>query len=150
MKEKKWPNSSHHLWFSQSNETLLLGNGDTHTHRSKRFLAYSLSYSSFMFWLLVVIVFNQAGATVAWDLTVVGWDVMYKEEFVPEDDCSYKVLLQKPSRCGESIRNSFYVNEPGAIVITIDNKTRKKKRVLYRTKSKPTLPMYIFLKKWSM
>ena len=82
-----------------------------------------------------------------WDLSVVGWDVSYKEEFVPDDEGSYKILLQNQKRMGESVRNSFYISEPGKILITIHNGTFKKKRVLYRSKAKPTVPMYIFLKK---
>lgn len=34
----------------------------------------------------------------------------------------------------EPIRNSFANNEPGKIVVTIENNTYKKKRVLYRYK----------------
>lgn len=87
--------------------------------------------------------------TVIWDLTVVGWDVGYKEEFIPDDEGSYRVLLrnEKDKKGGESQRNSFYINEPGRIVITIDNLSLKKKNVFYRFKAKPTVPMYIFLKK---
>lgn len=87
--------------------------------------------------------------TILWDLTVVGWDVSYKEEFVPDDEGSYKVLLQihKEKKGGESVRNSFYIREPGKIVITIDNFMLKRKKVLYRYKTKPTVPMYVFLKK---
>ncbi|KAK3407160.1 patellin-4 [Eucalyptus grandis] len=88
----------------------------------------------------------EPGATVVWDLTVVGWDVSYKEEFVPEDEGSYKVLLQRSKKLSESVRNSYYINEPGELVITIRNPTFKKKRVLYRTKFKPTVPMYLFFK----
>lgn len=80
-----------------------------------------------------------------WELTVVGWDVSYKEEFVPDDECSYKILLQNKKRLGQCVRNSFYANEPGKIVITIENWTFKNKRVLYRSKSKLTVPVYRFL-----
>ena len=84
-----------------------------------------------------------------WDLTVVGWEVSYKEEFIPDDEGSYRILIQNQKRLimGESVRNSFYISEPGKILITIDNWTFKKKRVLYRSKAKPTtVPMYVFLK----
>ncbi|XP_031371777.1 patellin-4-like [Punica granatum] len=88
---------------------------------------------------------HEAGVTVAWDLTVVGWDsVSYKEEFIPDDECSYKILIRMMKRSDESMRNSFYISEPGKIMISIDNRTYKKKRVLYRTKTRPT--MYIFFK----
>ncbi|EPS68855.1 hypothetical protein M569_05915, partial [Genlisea aurea] len=36
---------------------------------------------------------NETGVTVTWDLTVVGCEVTYREEFVPDDDRSYKILL---------------------------------------------------------
>lgn len=82
-----------------------------------------------------------------WDLSVIGWDhVSYKEEFIPDDEGSYKILLQNQKRLGKSIRNSFYISEPGKIVITIDNKTFKKKTLIYRSKAKSTLPNYIVLK----
>lgn len=82
--------------------------------------------------------------TVVWDMTVVGWDVSYKEEFIPEDEGSYKILLEKGQKMGGSVRNSFYINEPGKIAITVGNATYKRKRVLYRFRSKPTVPMYVF------
>ncbi|XP_056170890.1 patellin-4-like [Syzygium oleosum] len=88
----------------------------------------------------------EAGATVVWDVTVVGWDVSYKEEFVPDDEGSYKVLLHMSKKLNKSVRNSYYINEPGELVITVRNPTFKKKRVLYRTKFKPTVPMYVFFK----
>ncbi|KAI3412837.1 CRAL-TRIO domain-containing protein [Psidium guajava] len=88
----------------------------------------------------------EAGATVVWDLTVVGWDVSYKEEFVPEDEGSYRVMLNRSKKLRESVRNSYYINEPGELLITVRNPTFKKKRVLYRTKFKPTVPMYVFFK----
>ncbi|XP_024022179.1 patellin-4 [Morus notabilis] len=89
---------------------------------------------------------SEAGLTMVWDLSVVGWDVTYKEEFIPDDEGSYKILLKNQKRMGENVRNSFYIREPGKILITIDNGTFKKKRVLYRSKAKPTIPMYIFFK----
>lgn len=87
--------------------------------------------------------------TLIWDVTVVGWDVVYKEEFVPEDEGSYIILLQNQKRVGDCIRNSFYINEPGKVVITVGNGTYKKKRMFYRSKATDsTLPMYIFWKKY--
>ncbi|RVX19081.1 Patellin-4 [Vitis vinifera] len=89
---------------------------------------------------------TEAGVTVVWDMTIVGWDVNYKEEFIPEDEGSYKILLEKYKKMGQSMRNSFYISEPGKIVITIENGTYKRKRVLYRFRSKPTVPMYVYFK----
>ncbi|XP_010262495.1 PREDICTED: patellin-4-like [Nelumbo nucifera] len=81
----------------------------------------------------------EAGVTLVWDLMVVGWDVTYKEEFIPHDECSYRVLIRQTKKLEESVRNSFYISEPGKILLTIDNDTFRKKRVLYRFKSKPTI-----------
>ncbi|MED6147277.1 hypothetical protein PIB30_042589 [Stylosanthes scabra] len=88
---------------------------------------------------------NEPGVTVTWDVTVLGWDVLYKEEFVPNDEGSYTILLQNQNRVGESIRNSFYINEPGKIVLTIENGNYKRRRMFYRSKSRITVPMFILL-----
>ncbi|XP_077229332.1 patellin-4-like [Tasmannia lanceolata] len=93
---------------------------------------------------IIEILVAEPGVTVVWDMTVVGWDVTYKEEFIPEDECSYRILIQGEKKMEESVRNSFYINEPGKVVLTIDNRTLKKKKILYRTKSKPTIPLYNF------
>ncbi|KAL6994797.1 hypothetical protein U1Q18_043091 [Sarracenia purpurea var. burkii] len=85
----------------------------------------------------------ETGVTVVWDVAVVGYEVNYKEEFIPDDDCSYNVLLQVEKKMRESVRNSFYIYEPGKIVITIHNGTTKKKKIFFRHKTKPTLPLYI-------
>ncbi|CAK9165655.1 unnamed protein product [Ilex paraguariensis] len=80
-----------------------------------------------------------AGTTLIWDLTVLGWEVNYKEEFVPTDDGSYTIIVQKGRRMGwqeGSVRNSFRNNEPGKVAFTIENASFKKKRVLYRFKTK--------------
>jgi phosphatidylinositol transfer protein SFH5 len=84
----------------------------------------------------------QPGETLVWDVSVVGWEVTYKEEFVPDDEGSYTVLIQKEKRLEETIRNSYYVSEPGKVLITIINRTVKKKRLFHRSKSKPTIPLY--------
>ncbi|ERN18752.1 patellin-4 [Amborella trichopoda] len=84
----------------------------------------------------------MAGFTFVWDVTVVGGEVSYKEEFIPEDEGSYIVLIQKEKKITtfeEPIRNSFHISEPGKVVITIDNSTFWKKKILYRTKSKRTV-----------
>lgn len=76
---------------------------------------------------------------------MVGFEVTYKEEFVPDDDCSYKILIQE-RKMGESIRNSFYIREPGKIVISIGNvSSYTKKKAFYRYKSRPSVPMYMFI-----
>ncbi|KAB1200941.1 Patellin-4 [Morella rubra] len=88
---------------------------------------------------------TEAGVTVVWDITIVGWEVSYKEEFIPDDEGSYRILVQNQKKMGESVRNSFYITEPGRILLTIENQNFKKKRVFYRAKTKPGGPMYIFL-----
>ncbi|KAL7151584.1 hypothetical protein ABFS83_04G041400 [Erythranthe nasuta] len=88
----------------------------------------------------------EAGVTVTWDVTVVGYEVAYREEFIPDDDCSYKILLQD-KKMGESIRNSFYIREPGKIVITVVNGSYAKKKAFYRYKSRPIVPMFMFINK---
>ncbi|XP_058197000.1 patellin-4 [Rhododendron vialii] len=82
---------------------------------------------------------TEVGATFIWDLTVLGWEVNYKEEFVPLDEGSYSIIVQKTRKMssnGEPIRNTFRTNEPGKIVLTIENCSSKKKKVLYRYKTK--------------
>ncbi|ESR62076.1 hypothetical protein CICLE_v10015053mg [Citrus x clementina] len=81
----------------------------------------------------------EIGTTITWDLTVLGWEVSYKEEFVPTDEGSYTIIVQKGKKMGSHegpIRNTFKNNEAGKLVLTIDNASSKKKRVLYRYKTK--------------
>ncbi|KAM3355957.1 patellin-4 [Capsicum galapagoense] len=89
---------------------------------------------------------KEVEVTITWDLTVMGNEVIYKEEFIPDDDCSYRVLVQEDKKMVESVRNSFHIREEGKIVITIDNPTYKKKTAFYRYKTKPSVPMYMYLK----
>ncbi|CAK9141100.1 unnamed protein product [Ilex paraguariensis] len=80
----------------------------------------------------------EVGTTFIWDLAVLGWEVKYKEEFVPTDEGSYTIIVQKGKKIGTNdgpIRNTFKTNEPGKIVLTIENtSTKKKKKVFYRHK----------------
>ncbi|KAJ9139600.1 hypothetical protein P3X46_030320 [Hevea brasiliensis] len=81
----------------------------------------------------------EAGNTLIWDLTVSGWEVNYKEEFVPTDEGSYTIIVQKGRRItwqDGTVRNSFTNKEPGKVVITIENGAFKKKRILYRYKTR--------------
>lgn len=78
---------------------------------------------------------EQVGNTLLWDLTVLGWEVNYKEEFVPCDEGSYTVIVQKGKKMGSQegpTRNTFRNNEPGKMILTVENSSNKKKRVLYR------------------
>lgn len=70
---------------------------------------------------------------------MLGWEVNYKEEFVPTDEGSYTIIVKKEKKMGpqeEAVRNSFKNYEPGKVVLTIENNTFKKKKVLYRYKAK--------------
>ncbi|KAL0534732.1 hypothetical protein IC582_029025 [Cucumis melo] len=81
----------------------------------------------------------QGESNLIWDLTVVGWEVNYKEEFVPTDEGSYTIIVQKGKKMSgneEPVRNSFRNSEPGKIVLTVENFSNKRKRVLYRFKTK--------------
>lgn len=72
-------------------------------------------------------------------MTVLAWEVHYKEEFVPYDEGSYSILIQKERKLTheeKTVCNSFKNNEPGKVVLTIDNFTYKKKKALYRYKIK--------------
>ncbi|KDP34841.1 hypothetical protein JCGZ_09129 [Jatropha curcas] len=82
---------------------------------------------------------GEVGATLLWDLTVLGWEVNYKEEFVPNDEGSYTIIIQKNKKMSsteEPVRNTFKNTELGKIVLTVENNSGKKKRVLYRYKTK--------------
>ncbi|KAL6197064.1 hypothetical protein ACLB2K_032677 [Fragaria x ananassa] len=77
-------------------------------------------------------------STLVWDVSILGWEVNYKEEFVPSDEGSYTIIVQKKKKTGANegpIRNTFRSNEPGKVVLTIENTSSKKKRVLYRHKT---------------
>ncbi|XVF87932.1 hypothetical protein PTKIN_Ptkin19aG0008400 [Pterospermum kingtungense] len=82
----------------------------------------------------------KAGSVIMWDLVVLGWEVSYKEEFIPNDEKSYTIVVQKEKKLGiqeGSIRNSFKNNEPGKIILVIGNSAFKtKKRAFYRYKIK--------------
>ncbi|GKV09145.1 hypothetical protein SLEP1_g20689 [Rubroshorea leprosula] len=92
---------------------------------SKHTVEYSVSEKSVLFW----------------ELRVVGWDVSYGAEFVPSAEDGYTVIVSKTRKVNPVdepvISDSFKVGEPGKIVLTIDNQTSKKKKLLYRSKTKP-------------
>ncbi|CAN6932624.1 unnamed protein product [Brassica oleracea] len=77
----------------------------------------------------------------SWELRVLGADVSYGAQFEPTTEGSYAVIVSKNRRIESTdepvITESFKVGEPGKIVITIDNQTSKKKKVLYRFKTLP-------------
>ncbi|KAI3807065.1 hypothetical protein L1987_22986 [Smallanthus sonchifolius] len=79
--------------------------------------------------------------TLVWEARVVGYEVTYGAEFVPVE--GYTVIVQKSRKVAAStdepvICGSFKCGEPGKVVLTFDNQTSKKKKVLYRSKIKVT------------
>merc|ERR1712183_780921 len=75
----------------------------------------------------------EAGTTLIWDLIILGWEVNYKEEFVPSHEESYSLIIQRGRKMvGQegSIRNSFKNKEPGKVVLIVENLSFKKIRVL--------------------
>ncbi|KAL6512131.1 Patellin-3 [Orobanche gracilis] len=84
---------------------------------------------------------TEAG-TLVWEVRVVGWDVSYGAEFVPSAEGGYTWIVQKYRKIGPAdkqvISCSFKTGETGKVVLIIDNKTSKKKVLLYRSKAKPS------------
>ncbi|CAI9786694.1 unnamed protein product [Fraxinus pennsylvanica] len=82
------------------------------------------------------------GCTLVWEARVVGWDVSYGAEFVPSAEGGYTWIIQKSRKIGpadEPISScSFKIGEPGKVVLTFDNQTSKRKKLLYRSKTKPS------------
>ncbi|EOY17339.1 hypothetical protein QUC31_001426 [Theobroma cacao] len=76
-----------------------------------------------------------------WELRVVGWDVNYGAEFVPSAEDGYTVIVSKTRKVTTAdeavISDSFKTGDPGKVVLTVDNQTSKKKKLLYRSKTKP-------------
>jgi hypothetical protein len=74
---------------------------------------------------------------------VIGWEVSYGAEFVPSNEESYTVIVQKARKVASSeepvLCNSFKISEPGKVVLTIDNPSSRKKKLLYRLKTKSSL-----------
>ncbi|XP_062025467.1 patellin-3-like [Rosa rugosa] len=84
---------------------------------------------------------SESGVLV-WEVRVLAWDVSYGAEFVPSAEDAYTIILQKTRKVAPSdepvISNSFKIGEPGKVVLTIDNQSSKKKKLLYRSKTKPS------------
>ncbi|XP_014494493.1 patellin-3 [Vigna radiata var. radiata] len=78
---------------------------------------------------------------IVWELRVVGWEVSYNAEFKPDAKDAYTVVIQKATKMSPTdepvVSNSFKVGELGKLLLTIDNPTLKKKRLLYRFNIKP-------------
>ncbi|CAL9066348.1 patellin-3-like [Musa acuminata AAA Group] len=75
-----------------------------------------------------------------WELRVLGWDVNYRAEFVPRAEDGYTVIVQKSRKMVVTdepvVKDSFKIGEAGKVVLTVDNTTSKKKKLLYRYKTK--------------
>ncbi|KAL8464952.1 hypothetical protein ACS0TY_034441 [Phlomoides rotata] len=86
----------------------------------------------------VEIIINEK-CTLIWELRVVGWEVSYCAEFVPKH--GYTVLIQKTKKMAPNdepvVSDIFTVSDLGKILLTIDNPTSKKKKLLYRFKVVP-------------
>ncbi|XP_071711002.1 patellin-3-like [Rutidosis leptorrhynchoides] len=76
-----------------------------------------------------------------WELRVVGWEVSYSAEYVPNNESNYSINIQKPKKVSPTdepvISHSFKIKELGKLLLTIDNPTSKKKTLLYRFKVDP-------------
>ena len=79
--------------------------------------------------------------TIVWELRVVGWEVSYSAEYIPNAEGEYTVVIQKPKKMAPTdepvVTNSFKIGELGKIVLAIDNPTSKRKIFVYRFKVKP-------------
>ncbi|MCE3216129.1 Patellin-3 [Datura stramonium] len=88
----------------------------------------------------VEIIVNEK-CIIVWELRVLGWEVTYSAEYVPNTDSGYTVNIQKPRKMSAGdepvVSSSFKIVELGKILLTIDNPTSKKKKLLYRFMDKP-------------
>ncbi|GER37849.1 Sec14p-like phosphatidylinositol transfer family protein [Striga asiatica] len=88
----------------------------------------------------VEIIVNEK-CTLVWELRVVGWEVSYSAEYVPNAERAYTVIIQKSRKMLPTdepvVSNSFSISELGKILLTVDNPTSKKKKLLYRYKVMP-------------
>lgn len=70
-----------------------------------------------------------------------GWEVSYSAEYVPNAERGYTVIIQKTRKMLPTdepvVSSSFNVTELGKILLTIDNPSAKKKKLLYRFKVLP-------------
>ncbi|VFR00818.1 unnamed protein product [Cuscuta campestris] len=79
-------------------------------------------------------------STLAWEVRVIGWDVSYGAEFVPAAEGAYTIIIEKPRKIGpvdETILSNTYNTEcAGKVVLIFENQTSKRKKLLYRSKTK--------------
>ncbi|KAL8477259.1 hypothetical protein ACS0TY_029520 [Phlomoides rotata] len=69
--------------------------------------------------------------TLVWGVRVIGWEVSYGAEFVP----SAEEIEEDWGDDEQVLSCSFKIGEPGKVVLTFDNQTSKKKKLLYRSKN---------------
>ncbi|KAL8044976.1 hypothetical protein ABFX02_08G081900 [Erythranthe guttata] len=85
---------------------------------------------------------TQGCCVVSWEASVVGWEVRYGAEFVPSAENGYTIIIQKMRKINNNggndqvIRSNYSVGEPGKLILTIHNFTSRKKKLLYRFKTK--------------
>lgn len=77
-----------------------------------------------------------------WEARVIGWDVSYGAEFVPSAEGGYTIIVEKSRKIAAAdetvITNNYTTLEPGKVVLTFDNQTSKRKKLVYRSKTKPS------------
>lgn len=65
----------------------------------------------------------------------------YSAEYVPRTEGSYTVILHKAKKMSPTdepvISMSYKITELGKLLLTVDNSTSKKKKLLYRFKVEP-------------
>lgn len=61
---------------------------------------------------------------------------------MPSAEGSYTVIVSKTRKIAPIdepvISDTYKIGEPGKVVLTVDNQSSKKKKLLYRSKTKPT------------
>ncbi|KAJ8541789.1 hypothetical protein K7X08_002605 [Anisodus acutangulus] len=75
-----------------------------------------------------------------WEARVVGWDVSYGAEYVPSAEGGYTIIIEKSRKVAAAdetvITNNYKATEAGKVVLTFDNQTSKRKKLVYRSKTK--------------
>ncbi|XP_055833993.1 patellin-3-like [Solanum dulcamara] len=81
-------------------------------------------------------------SNLVWEARVIGWDVSYGAEFVPSAEGGYTIIVEKSRKIAATdetvITNNYMALEPGKMVLTFDNQTSKRKKLVYRSKTKPS------------
>ncbi|RYQ99521.1 hypothetical protein Ahy_B07g087461 isoform C [Arachis hypogaea] len=75
---------------------------------------------------------TQSGASITWDIVVGGWDLEYSAEFVPNEEGSYTIAVERARKVEaseEAIHNTFTSKESGKLVLSVDKSASRKKKV---------------------